>query len=625
MRKEFADRLTERRLQPTPELLLTYLGQQLDAANVLDDDKGLRSFGGATKKRRSDKKDKKGRAFAAIPEEDEEDTLGDRLRAALRGPADTDEEDTQEAQEEDESLVEQEEFFKYCYGEEAAEEVFVGKLDATKDPCFICNKPHLLRDCEQFKKWTPIERRAALIKEKRCFRCLKKGHGLKACQSKVKCATCKQPHNTLIHDDKLVQARVQDVEPLENSVASSGNPDVATVHSHAAINQGLSGHNFAFKSDKYRRKSYISLPCVALVIGNPVTGKKTKINALLDSGSTDHFLEETAAEFLGLAGIPVERRIGGVLGQLSIAQGQLVTLEVSSLDGKFKQVVSALSYKDPLGGLAAEDWNLIKQDFTHLQKLPFAEIDDTQDVAMLLGSKNPGIFACACTRSGGWNEPTAMMTPFGWVGLGPTLPNFDSMTQQFSYCYRTRLVELDREGLSQENYNELRKYEDGKRNVKAMVSQKLLDDLTKKTITMWPADPTPEEDDLALTANEQYCLEKLTAERVDLGGRYQMPCLWRQVPPEFPPSREYAIKRMFNNEARFLKPKHGDYHVWDRYNQAIADWEKSGYIEQVPENSGKFYLAHFAVLREDKSTTKVRVVFDGKAKVKGVSLNDWQL
>ena len=59
------------------------------------------------------------------------------------------------------------------------------------------------------------------------------------------------------------------------------------------------------------------------------------------------------------------------------------------------------------------------------------------------------------------------------------------------------------------------------------------------------------------------------------------------------------------------------------------DWEQQGIIEEVPRDDLEptdkpvFYLPHRPVIKEDRSTTKVRPVFDGGAKDEnGLALND---
>ena len=63
------------------------------------------------------------------------------------------------------------------------------------------------------------------------------------------------------------------------------------------------------------------------------------------------------------------------------------------------------------------------------------------------------------------------------------------------------------------------------------------------------------------------------------------------------------------------------------YDKAIREQLSSGIVERVLDPavvSGErvHYLPHHAVIRCDKETTKLRVVYDSSARVDGVSLND---
>ena len=65
----------------------------------------------------------------------------------------------------------------------------------------------------------------------------------------------------------------------------------------------------------------------------------------------------------------------------------------------------------------------------------------------------------------------------------------------------------------------------------------------------------------------------------------------------------------------------------EEYQNIINAYEKDGIIERVSDSGvpGKVhYLPHRPVVRNDKDTTKVRIVFDGSAKEKGAkSINDF--
>ena len=68
--------------------------------------------------------------------------------------------------------------------------------------------------------------------------------------------------------------------------------------------------------------------------------------------------------------------------------------------------------------------------------------------------------------------------------------------------------------------------------------------------------------------------------------------------------------------------------ISDDYNEIFVDYERNGIVEKVPEaevakeKGTVHYLPHRPVVREDKSTTKIRAVFDASCSVNGVSLND---
>ena len=58
----------------------------------------------------------------------------------------------------------------------------------------------------------------------------------------------------------------------------------------------------------------------------------------------------------------------------------------------------------------------------------------------------------------------------------------------------------------------------------------------------------------------------------------------------------------------------------------IQAYVEKGYLRRVepdePLPPEAWYLPHFSVIRMDKTTTKVHIVFDCSAKTDGVSLND---
>lgn len=66
--------------------------------------------------------------------------------------------------------------------------------------------------------------------------------------------------------------------------------------------------------------------------------------------------------------------------------------------------------------------------------------------------------------------------------------------------------------------------------------------------------------------------------------------------------------------------------VAELYKSTIEKYVKKGYIRKVPEDEHSlkpaWYLPHFPVIRMNRETTKVRIVFDASAKCDNISLND---
>ena len=56
--------------------------------------------------------------------------------------------------------------------------------------------------------------------------------------------------------------------------------------------------------------------------------------------------------------------------------------------------------------------------------------------------------------------------------------------------------------------------------------------------------------------------------------------------------------------------------VLEKYNDTIQEQIRAGIVEDVPSEAGGpvHYLPHHAVIHTDKSTTKLRIVYDASAK-----------
>ncbi|XP_063988162.1 uncharacterized protein LOC135168158 [Diachasmimorpha longicaudata] len=98
------------------------------------------------------------------------------------------------------------------------------------------------------------------------------------------------------------------------------------------------------------------------------------------------------------------------------------------------------------------------------------------------------------------------------------------------------------------------------------------------------------------------------------------PCLSKFHPPTLGESKDMALKR-FN----FLERKlNKDANLKKQYHAVIAEYLSLEHMSKATDTSSlSFYLPHHAVIKENRLTTKVRVVFDGSSKTSnGISLNE---
>jgi len=107
--------------------------------------------------------------------------------------------------------------------------------------------------------------------------------------------------------------------------------------------------------------------------------------------------------------------------------------------------------------------------------------------------------------------------------------------------------------------------------------------------------------------------------------RYEVHLPWRDYGLEVPDHFNLCLNRLRLLHARLLKSPE----LLEKYHTIIQDQLKKGIVEMVSEdpqdlNTPVHYLPHHGVLRHDKRTSKLRIVYDGLAKTETdpLSLND---
>ena len=103
-------------------------------------------------------------------------------------------------------------------------------------------------------------------------------------------------------------------------------------------------------------------------------------------------------------------------------------------------------------------------------------------------------------------------------------------------------------------------------------------------------------------------------------GRYCVAVPCKDDKPKLPDTKPMALSRLQSTERNLKKGNH----VAERYRVTIQ--VEKGYLRKVPSDkqlpNNVWYLPHFPVVRMDKTTTKVRIVFDCATKCNVISLNN---
>ena len=223
----------------------------------------------------------------------------------------------------------------------------------------------------------------------------------------------------------------------------------------------------------------------------------------------------------------------------------------------------------------------------HLRDIKFPSVEPKPTIDILIGVDCADLHCAHMEVKGGSNEPVSRLTPFGWTCVGGFSGQPFSSHFVMSASDSKDLVEL-------RNQNTIRKLWE-----------------IEGDDNMWTNQTMSPEDTEALKIS--------TSSLVKKDGRYEIKIPWKQD-RELDNNYEMALNRLTNTEKRLLKGKE----LGNKYSEIIKQYQEKGYLEKVNRKdiTDGWYLPHFPVLRPDKSTTKVRIVFDGSAKYNGRSLND---
>jgi len=442
----------------------------------------------------------------------------------------------------------------------------------SKAKCYFCSAQHSSRYC---KKYPSFEERKKRVSElKLCFKCLRSGHGIAKCRSSsIECFVCKGPHLA------VMCPRQETVQSKEQREAISVSREDLTEH------EVQSGEEMALVStvsaDECQLvKEEVLLMCRKATISNVELPEKNEtVLVFFDPGSQKSYIDENLAEKLGLKST----------SESSIKIGSFASRTPKVV--KSRRILASL--KLVKGGQKILSMNTMNYMTRNLQvvKLDRKECDSLDSCSVL-------------TQKREWMKPQVLVGAdyfFEFLQSVKTLKSGFRLVQT-----SIGPIVAGRGYFEQEN------------NCEEVTNQYLAVDVEE----FWNLESLGIRD--SAVENEDETAMKLFQKSLtgNQDGRYRVGWLWRDKKPKLSNTFGLCLGRLKNNLGKLKSCPE----ILKKYDEIIQEQLKLGITEKVPnvrESNSTQYLPHHPVITPKKNTTKVRIVFDASAKVKGgLSLNE---
>ena len=458
--------------------------------------------------------------------------------------------------------------------------------------CHVCTEIHPIWKCTKYRDQSIEDKWKMAKKLGLCYRCLGDNHLGNACKWNRQCNIdgCNDTHHYLLH------------RPRDSSKAPSKEKDVnMKVESGPGSNTEGDDQRKTYGATRGQETEYVALRTVPVIVKNG--NKRIPVNCLLDEGSDTSYINEDVIEALGLHGAKTEINVKVANDETVTFMSSTFDVGLESTDGRVDTTITVQSSKKICGGMKPVNWIKIKHNWQHLQKIYLPKLVTGRRVDILLGADHHELMYSMKEVVGEHGQPSARLCPLGWTAVGK-VNGTESKGSHHTGFHHTYFLNQDKPSIEVHQTD---------RNLDEML--KWFWDLENNGITHKES-PT-----LEMTPDEKLAWTKVSESVKFNGQHYEVAVPWRDGRLKLAPNSSLAKQRLDSTERKLLK----DPELAAAYQGVSNKYLEKGYIRQVPSDEPKpeceWLLPHFPVVRPDKSTTKVRIVFDALATCKGKSLN----
>lgn len=470
--------------------------------------------------------------------------------------------------------------------------------------CTLCNAQHEhLYTCPGFQKLTPNERFKFVKSQSCCFNCLSKNHRVFNCNSNSLCRKCNSKHHTMLHfENKNTASTTNANSGTSLAVTASPTPLPAAFTSAAMSRPGsipvpppantddVSLCTLSNSNKNVPRVPTTVLLATARVLFVDARGSEHSLRALLDSASQSNFITRECCNRLGLNLHQSKAcsTVKGIGGSIKVTQGSVQVQFCSRFNRNVKINMEALVVDK-----VTERLPTVSVDVSHLhhfRDLPLADnmYQVPGDIDILVGAEIfphlllPHKVHCESASA----TPHALETVLGYVIVGSAPVKLDTYSTA-SYCCSVESLE-----------SAVQKFWDLEEvNVPPILSRddKESEDIYHRTTVR------------------------------DIDGRYTVALPFKGDTSTLGDSRRLAERCFLCLERKMqTSPK-----LKLAYDDVIREYLEKKYISPAPSETEEttylpsYIIPHHGVIREDKLTSKLRVVLNASAKTStAVSLND---
>ncbi|XP_058448896.1 uncharacterized protein LOC131428854 [Malaya genurostris] len=446
--------------------------------------------------------------------------------------------------------------------------------------CVVCNEHHPVYQCTLFSKMSLEDKDKEVRRHHLCRNCLRRGHQAKECSSTSTCRRCRGRHHTQLCTSSPVAN--SNMKPHNVKDEKSISTDNTSIQPSALVSASLV-EPASFASASEGRKTILLATAVIIVVDD--NGNEHMARALLDSGSECCFVTESFAQSIKVKRRKINLPIAGI-GQSSTQARHKLLSTIRSRTGRYSTNLEFLVLPRITIDLPSTSVDVSSWEIPPSIQLADPSFYSTSSIDLILGAE---IFFDLFKVSGriplGDNLPVLVNSVLGWVVSGRS-----------TSCQSTTPI------------------------VSNLATVNDVHHLLEK---FWSI----EEDNVSPchSVEEAACEEhfRRTVTR-NSEGRYvvRLP-LKQDVLATLVDNRRTALRRFYQLESRL----HRNFDLHQQYRAFVEEYHSLGHMQRVDENDTTppvcYHLPHHAVIREDSTTTKLRVVFDASCKTpNGPSLND---